>query len=59
MTDEADFFPLPEGWTLDRKPFTDNQVAELKALFSLSSLHATPPARAVSGQRSGNRTQAA
>jgi hypothetical protein len=35
---EADFFPLPDGYSLDPEPFTDTQLAELKGLFALSSL---------------------
>jgi hypothetical protein len=56
---EAGFFPLPEGYSLEPEPFTDAQLAELKGLFGLSSLYATPPGQAVSDPGSGSRSQAA
>ena len=56
---EAGFFPLPDGYSLEPEPFTDDQIAELKGLFSRSSLYATLPARAESSQDCGNRTRAA
>lgn len=59
MADSADLFPLPDGYTLEPEPLTDAQLADLKALFSKSSLYATPPGRAGSGQDSGSRSQAA
>lgn len=30
---DTDFFPLPEGYSLDPKPLTEDQIAELTALF--------------------------
>jgi hypothetical protein len=54
-----DLFPLPEGYTLEPEPFSDDQIADLKALFSKSSLYATPPGRAGSGLDSGSRSRAA
>ena len=56
-SDEAGFFPLPAGFSVEPKPFSDAQIAELSALFR--SAPATPPGRAESGQDSGSRTQAA
>jgi hypothetical protein len=31
--DDADFFPLPEGCSLEPNPLTDDQIAELTSLF--------------------------
>lgn len=37
--DGTDFFPLPDGYTLEPEPFSDAQIADLKALFGT----AVPP----------------
>jgi hypothetical protein len=52
----APFFPLPDGFSLDPKPFSDAQIADLKALFSTAA--AMPPGQAGSGRGSGTRTRA-
>jgi hypothetical protein len=55
--DAAAFFPLPDGYSVDPKPFSDAQIADLKALFSTAA--ATPPEQAGSGRDSGTRSRAA
>jgi hypothetical protein len=55
--DAAPFFPLPDGYSLDPEPFSDAQLADLKALFSTAA--ATQPGQPGSGQDSGSRSQAA
>jgi hypothetical protein len=49
-----DFFPLPDGYSEEPQPLTDDQVAGLRALFSLA---ATPPARESPCPESGTRSQ--
>lgn len=55
--DSADFFPLPSGYILEPEPFSDDQIADLRALFSKAP--AMPPGQAESGQDSGSRIRAA
>jgi hypothetical protein len=55
--DSADLFPLPPGFSLDPKPFSDAQVADLRALFS--TVPATQPGQAESGQDCGSHILAA
>lgn len=53
----AGFFPLPPGYSEKPRPFSDTQIADLKALFSMAP--ATQPGLAESGPDSGSRSQAA
>jgi len=55
--DAAGFFPLPEGFSMEPEPFSDAQIADLKALLSTAA--AMPHAPVVPGQDSGTRTRAA
>jgi hypothetical protein len=36
INDDDGFFPLPEGYSLEPKPLTDDQIAELTGLFRTS-----------------------
>jgi hypothetical protein len=31
--DDADFVPLPEGYSEEPQPFTEDQISDLRALF--------------------------
>lgn len=55
--DDADIFPLPPGFSLDPKPLSDTQIADLRALFSTAP--AMQPGQAGSSQDYGSRTLAA
>lgn len=57
MADSADLFPLPPGYSLDPKPLSDAQIADLRELFSTAP--ATPPGQAGSDQDYGSRIRAA
>jgi hypothetical protein len=54
MTALPPWLPLPDGYSEEPQPLTDDQVAGLRALFSLA---ATPPARESPCPESGTRSQ--